>query len=151
MLLETATVVATSLATVIATKASEKTGEIIVEAVLDKTKKFLQSLRTVSLETVKAIEQASEQPLDYGEAVLEIEAAAKSNSELAEAMQELSAAVKAQPPSNIEEILQEILESLKSQSARTEIKSKMADNIHAEKGTVVAQNIENFSQTNNYG
>lgn len=141
---------AVSLGTVIATKAYDKAGDLVIDTVFDKAKKFLQTLRQKSPETVTAIEQVDEQPLDYEQAVLEIEAAARSNSEVAEAMQELSAAAKAQPISGLDEILQKIMESIESKSSRIENYEKVAEEIRAEKGAMVAQKIEIGSQTNNY-
>lgn len=141
---------AVSLGTVIATKAYDKAGDLVIDTVFDKAKKFLQTLRQKSPETVTAIEQVDEQPLDYGRAVLEIEAAARSNSEVAEAMQKLSAAAKAQPISGLDEILQKIMESIESKSSRIENYEKIAEEIRAEKGAMVAQKIEIGSQTNNY-
>lgn len=141
---------AISFGTVVATKLNDKAGDAIVNTVPDKAKKFLQFLKKQSPEIVTAIEQANEQPLNYGQAVLEIEAAANSNPEIAEAMQELSAAAKAQPPSGLEQILQEIKESMKSQSSNIESSGKIAKKITAEKGAMVAQKIEIGSQTNNY-
>ena len=141
---------AVSLGTVIATKAYDKAGDLVIDTVFDKAKKFLQTLRQKSPETVTAIEQVDEQPLDYGRAVLEIEAAARSNSEVAEAMQELSAAAKAQPPSDLENILQNIMESIESQSSNIENYGKMAEKIKAEKGATVAHKVEIANQTINY-
>lgn len=141
---------AISLGSVIATKAYDKAGDAVVNTVFDKAKKFLQSLRKQSPEIVAAIEQADEQPLEYGQAVLEIEAAARSNSEVAEAMQELSAAAKAQPPSSLDEILQKIMESIESKSSKIENYEKIAKEIKAEKGAMVAQKIEIGSQNNHY-
>lgn len=139
-----------SFGTVIATKAYDKAGDAVLNTVFDKAKKFLQSLKKQSPEIVTAIEQANEQPLDYGQAVLEIEAAARSNSEVAEAMQELSAAAKAQPPSGLDQILQEIKESMESQSSNIENYGKIAEEIKAEKGGIVANKVEIGSQTNNF-
>ena len=141
---------AVSLGTVIATKAYDKAGDLVIDTVFDKAKKFLQTLRQKSPETVTAIEQVDEQPLDYGRVVLEIEAAARSNSEVAEAMQELSAAAKAQPISGLDKILPKIIKSIESKSSRIENYEKVAEEIRAEKGAMVAQKIEIASQTNNY-
>lgn len=150
MILEFLTTAAISLGTVISTKAYDKAGDLVVDTLSDKAQKFWQVLRQKSPETATAIEQVDEQPLDYGQAVLEIEAAAKSNFEVAEAMQELSVAAKAQPPSNLDEILQKIMESIESQSSNIENYGKMAEEIKAEKGAIVAQKVEIANQTNNY-
>ncbi|MEH2260505.1 MAG: hypothetical protein V7K60_30885 [Nostoc sp.] len=102
MILETAAI---AVGTIIATKALEKTTEKVTETLLDKTGKFLVTLKKQSPHTVVAIEKAPEQPLDYGKAVLEVESAAKANPEVAQAMQELAAAAKAEPNPKLAEIL----------------------------------------------
>ncbi|OYD91201.1 hypothetical protein CDG76_28570 [Nostoc sp. 'Peltigera membranacea cyanobiont' 210A] len=102
MILETAAI---AIGSVIATKALEKTTEKVTETLLDKTGKFLITLKKQSPHTVAAIEKAPEQPLDYGKAVLEVQSAAKANPEVAQAMQELAAAAKAEPNSKLAEIL----------------------------------------------
>ncbi|MEA5624164.1 hypothetical protein [Nostoc sp. UHCC 0251] len=102
MILETAAI---AIGSVIATKALEKTTEKVTETLLDKTGKFLVTLKKQSPHTVAAIEKAPEQPLDYGKAVLEVESAAKANPEVAQAMQELAAAAKAEPNPKLAEIL----------------------------------------------
>ncbi|MEH1939656.1 MAG: hypothetical protein V7L01_05455 [Nostoc sp.] len=102
MILETAAI---AIGTIIATKALEKTTEKVTETLLDKTGKFLVTLKKHSPHTVTAIEKAPEQPLDYGKAVLEVESAAKANPEVNQAMQELAAAAKAEPNPKLAEIL----------------------------------------------
>ena len=49
--------------------------------------------------------RSPEQPLDYGQAVLEVEAAAKKDPEVNQAIQELTAAAKAEPNPKLAEIL----------------------------------------------
>ncbi|MFN6525311.1 hypothetical protein [Nostoc sp. ChiSLP03a] len=102
MILETAAI---AVGTIIATKALEKTTEKVTESLVNKTGKFLVTLKKQSPHTVAAIEKAPEQPLDYGKAVLEVESAAKANPEVAQAMQELAAAAKAEPNPKLAEIL----------------------------------------------
>ncbi|MEH2317091.1 hypothetical protein [Nostoc sp.] len=102
MILETAAI---AIGSVIATKALEKTTEKVTETLLDKTGKFLVTLKKQSPHTVAAIEKAPEQPLDYGKAVLEVELAAKANPEVAQAVQELAEAAKAEPNPKFAEIL----------------------------------------------
>ena len=103
--MEPLTTAAVAIGSVVATKALEKTGEKVGEAIFEKTSKFLSSLKKQSPDTVTAIEKAPEQPLDYGQAVLEVEAAAKANPQVERAMQELAAAAKAEPNSKLVEIL----------------------------------------------
>lgn len=83
---------AIAIAAAIATKTIEMTSENFGEKVVN----FLTNLRKKSPQTATAIEQAPEQPLDYGEAVLEVEAVAKANPEVKEAMEELAIAAKAE-------------------------------------------------------
>jgi hypothetical protein len=64
--LVTATV---AMGSVFATKVVEKTGEKVADVIWDKGQAFIRSLQPVAPDTVKKLEQALEQPLDYGEAV----------------------------------------------------------------------------------
>ncbi|MFM6223962.1 MAG: hypothetical protein ACKPDM_27055, partial [Dolichospermum sp.] len=96
---------AVAIATVLATKALEKIGENIGDSLSNKTKQFLEALKKQKPDTVTAIEKAPEQPLDYGQAVLEVEAAAKADPNVNQAIQELTAAAKAEPNPKLAEIL----------------------------------------------
>ncbi|MEH2163251.1 MAG: hypothetical protein V7K38_20025 [Nostoc sp.] len=102
MILETAAI---AIGTIIATKALEKTTEKVTEVLLDKTGQFLVILKKHSPDTVAAIEKASDQPLDYGKAVLEVQSAAQANPEVAQAVEELAAAAKTEPNPKFAEIL----------------------------------------------
>ncbi len=116
--MEPLTTAAIAIGTIIATKALEKTTEKVTETLLDKTGKFLVTLKKQSPHTVAAIEKAPEQALDYGKAVLEVESAAKANSEVAQAMEDLALLAKNNPPSNLAQILREIKASVeKSQQS----------------------------------
>ncbi len=103
--MEPLTTGAVAIGTVLATKALEKIGENIGDSLSNKTKQFIAALKKQSPETVTAIEKAPEQPLDYGQAVLEVEAAAKKDPEVNQAIQELTAAAKAEPNPKLAEIL----------------------------------------------
>ena len=118
--MEPLTTAAVAIGSVVATKALEKTGEKVGEALFEKTSKFLSSLKKQSPATVTAIEKAPEQPLDYGKAVLEVEAVAKENSEVAQMMEALVTTIQAERLPNLEPILQEIAETLKSHPATSE-------------------------------
>ncbi|EGJ30136.1 MULTISPECIES: hypothetical protein [Moorena] len=107
-----------AISTVLATKALEKTGENVGQVVWDQTNQFVESLRNQSPDTVMAIEQAPEQPLDYAEVVLELEAAAKQNPEVAQSMERLVTTVDAETLPNLEEILEKITKALESQQAK---------------------------------
>lgn len=148
--MEPLTTAALALGTVVGTKVVEKTGENVGQVLWDKAAKLLESLKQESPDTVTAIERAPEQPLDYGQAVLEIESAAKNNSEIARYMEELAAAAKANPHPKFAEVIEKIEEALKSQPSKVENYAKVAEEIKAEKGAMVAQKIEIHQQTNNY-
>ena len=94
-----------AVATVLATKALEKVGENIGDTLSHKTQQFLEVLKQRLPGTFAAIEQAPEQPLNYGQAVLEIETAAKTDPNISQAIQELVAAAKAAQNPKIADIL----------------------------------------------
>ena len=94
-----------AVATVLATKALEKVGENIGDTLSHKTQQFLEVLKQRLPGTFAAIEQAPEQPLNYGQAVLEIETAAKADPNISQAIQELVAAAKAAQNPKIADIL----------------------------------------------
>ena len=135
-----ATTATLAVGTILGTKAVEKTGLKIGELLWDKSAKFLESLKQVSPDTVTAIEKAPDEPLDYGQAILEVEKAATANPNVAEAMQELVAAAEANPHPKINEVLQEIEKTLNSQhpSIHNENKSKLQ-----EKG-LINQGVQSF-------
>ena len=116
--MEPLTTAAIAIGSIIATKALEKTTENVTGTLLDKTGKFLVTLKKHSPHTVAAMERAPEQPLDYGKALLEVESAAKANPEVAQAMQDLALLTENNPPSNLAQILREIKASVeKSQQS----------------------------------
>ncbi|WP_293076190.1 hypothetical protein [Moorena sp. SIO3H5] len=123
-----------AISTVLATKALEKTGENVGQVVWDNTSQFVESLRNQSPDTVMAIEQAPEQPLDYAEVVLELETAAKQNPEVAQSMERLVTTVDAEALPNLEEIRQEIIKALESHQATSE--------------TYNNENVKNFAKRN---
>ena len=103
--MEPLTTGAIAVATVLATKALEKIGENIGDTLSHKTQQFLEVLKQRLPGTFAAIEQAPEQPLNYGQAVLEIETAAKADPNISQAIQELVAAAKAAQNPKIADIL----------------------------------------------
>lgn len=127
--MEPLTTAAIAIGSVVATKALEKTGEKVGEVLWDKTGQFLVKLRKYSPQTVVALEKAPEQPLDYGKAVIDVESAAQADAEVAQAAQELAAAAKAETPSNLNEILIEIAETLKSQSPTNQTRIESIEKI----------------------
>jgi DNA segregation ATPase FtsK/SpoIIIE-like protein len=127
--MEPFTTAAIAIGSVVATKALEKTGEKVGETLWQQTGNFLNSLRNESPDTVTAIEKAPEQPLDYGQAVLETEAAAKANPEVAQRMQELVATAETEPLPNLEAILNQIANALKSQPSEQKIYIKTIEKL----------------------
>ncbi|WP_293072693.1 hypothetical protein [Moorena sp. SIO3H5] len=125
-----------AISTVLATKALEKTGENVGQVVWDQTNQFVESLRNQSPDTVMAIEQAPEQPLDYAEMVLEVEAAAKQNPKVAQSIEGLVTTVDAEALPNLEEILEKITKALESHQATSETYN--IENI--------IENVENFAK-----
>jgi hypothetical protein len=103
--MEPLTTVAIAVATLLATKALEKIGENIGDTLTHKTQQFSELLKQRLPGTFAAIEQAPEQPLNYGQAVLEIETAAKTDPNISQAIQELVAAAKAAQNPKIADIL----------------------------------------------
>jgi ABC-type transporter Mla subunit MlaD len=106
--MEPLTTVAIAVATLLATKALEKIGENIGDTLTHKTQQFSELLKQRLPGTFAAIEQAPEQPLNYGEAVLEIETAAKTDPNISQVIQELTQLAETNPPKNLAEILKEI-------------------------------------------
>jgi hypothetical protein len=103
--MEPLTTGAIAVATVLATKALEKIGENIGDTLSHKTQQFLELLKQRLPGTFAAIEKAPEQPLNYGQAVLEIETAATTDPNISQAIQELVAAAKAAQNPKIADIL----------------------------------------------
>jgi ABC-type transporter Mla subunit MlaD len=106
--MEPLTTGAIAVATLLATKALEKIGENIGDTLSHKTQQFLELLKQRLPGTFAAIEQAPEQPLNYGQAVLEIETAAKTDPNISQVIQELTQLAETNPPKNLAEILKEI-------------------------------------------
>ena len=113
----------------VANETTKTLGKKISDTLLQKTGDFLNALRKESPDTVTAIEKAPEQPLDYGKAVLETEAAAKANPEVAQRMQELVATVETEPLPNLEAILNQIANALKSQPSEQKIYIKTIEKL----------------------
>ncbi|MEM1171023.1 MAG: hypothetical protein AAGJ08_18570 [Cyanobacteria bacterium P01_H01_bin.35] len=135
-----------ALAAVLGTKALEKTGENIGQVVWDKSSKLMKYLKQESPSAIAAIEQASEQPLDYGQAVLEMQEAA-ANPDVAQTIQELAAAVEENPHPKLTEVVEEIREALKSQqsSIHNENKSKLQEKGFINQGVQHIQGGQNLA------
>ncbi|WP_287267678.1 hypothetical protein [Moorena sp. SIO3A2] len=100
------------------TKAWEKTGEKFGEKLFDQGETLLQCLRGKSPETVTAIEQVKEEPLNFGQAVLEVKAVAEREPEIAEVVQAIEATVKEN--SQLASTMQKVIEAIKSQESNTQ-------------------------------
>jgi MinD-like ATPase involved in chromosome partitioning or flagellar assembly len=146
----TTAAIGTAIATTLAIKALERTGERIGEKVFDETGKLLLRLNSTSPDTVTAIELADRQPLDYRKAVLEVQETAKQNPEVAQAVRDVETAVKEEPNSELAQAIQDIKSKLESQPPTVYNFAKLAEEIKAEKGAMVAQSIAIENQTNNY-
>jgi phosphoenolpyruvate-protein kinase (PTS system EI component) len=123
------TLAATAIAATIMTKFWEKTGEKLGEKVFSESEKFLRALKTKAPETGIAIEKASEQPLDYGQAVLEVQALAVRDSEIAEAIQSLVLVAEEEPNVRLRNIAQEIINALRNQQPTVQNAGKLAEKI----------------------
>lgn len=137
------TLAATAIAATIMTKFWEKTGEKLGEKVFTESEKFLSALKRKSPETVTAIENAPEQPLDYGQAVIEIQSLAERDFEIAEAMQALAWAANEEQNPKLSSIAQEIICALKNQPPTIQNSSKLAEKIGlvVQDGNVSIQNL----------
>ena len=137
--------VGTAIATVLGTKALEKIGENLGDALTQGVENFRSLLKHESPDTVSAIELAPEQPLDYGQAMLEVQSAADRNDEFKQILIQLLAAAQADPNPRLAEYIQ--LEMKKLQSQQPSIQNLNWSKLQ-EKGIINQGNIEN--QTNNF-
>jgi hypothetical protein len=137
------TVAATAVAATVMTKAFEKTGEKLGEKVFDQSEKFLTSLRRKSPETASAIQKMPQEPLDFGQAVLEVDALAKTDTELAAAIQGLAATAEQDPNPRLAEMVQIIISTLRSQQPTVQNMGKLAEKIGlvVQGGSVSIQNL----------
>jgi hypothetical protein len=141
----TLTAAGPAIATVLGTKALEKIGENLGDAVIQPVKKFWSLLKHESPDTASAIELVPEQPLDYGQAILEVQSVADRNDEFKQILIQLLAAAQADPNPRLVEYIQ--LEMKKLQSQQPSIQNLNWSKLQ-EKGVINQGNIEN--QTNNF-
>ncbi|HAX80926.1 MAG TPA: hypothetical protein DCY88_35085 [Cyanobacteria bacterium UBA11372] len=137
--------IAMAIATVLATKALEKMGENLGDAVTERVDKFRSLLKHESPDTASAIELAPEQPLDYGQAMLEVQSAGDRNDEFKQILIQLLAAAQADPNPRLAEDIQAEMKKLQSQ--QPSIQNLNLSKLQ-EKGVINQGNIEN--QTNNF-
>ncbi|NEQ70317.1 MAG: hypothetical protein F6K21_33465, partial [Symploca sp. SIO2D2] len=93
---------------------------------LAQVENLLQRLKGKAPETVIALEQAEDVPLDFGQAVLEVGEAAKAEPEIAEAVQQIGATVT--EDSQLAEAIRKVIEEMKSQPT-VQNSGKLADKI----------------------
>ena len=135
-----------TIATTLSTKALEKTGENIGDALWKLIDKLRQNNKSPLL--TSAVEGNEPQRLDYGEAVLELQAAAQ-DPEIAQAVVDVQAAVNNDQSETAKEI-QKLAAEIKSQPSVVNNFAKLADEIKAQKGAMVAQKIDIGTQNNTY-
>ena len=139
----TLTAAGTAIATILGTKALEKIGENLGDAVIQPVQKFWSLLKHESPDTASAIELVPEQPLDYGQAILEVQSVADRNDEFKQILIQLLAAATTNP--KLAEYIQ--LEMKKLQSQQPSIQNLNWSKLQ-EKGVINQGNIDN--QTNNF-
>jgi len=127
--MEPLTLAATAIAATIITKVWEKTGEKLGEKLFDASEKFLASLGKKSPATLTAIEKARTQPLDYGQAVLEVEAIIQQDNDVATAAKSLVAVAEAEQNPQLIALAKEVAANIKSQETPEQKVSKLADTI----------------------
>ncbi|MCG6137265.1 MAG: hypothetical protein MET45_21955 [Nostoc sp. LLA-1] len=147
----TLTAVATAIATIVLTKALEKTGEKLGEAALAESNKLIAQLRQKNKLPFLAntSQENTQQPLDYGQAVLELKQAADWDTEIAQSVREVEATVNKDQSQSAEEI-QKLATEIQAQPSIVNNFAKLAESIQAEKGAMVAQQITITEQHNTY-
>ncbi|MCP2732059.1 hypothetical protein [Limnofasciculus baicalensis] len=145
----TLTALTTAIATIISTKALEKGGERLGEAVFEKSGKLVEKLRQKNKLHILTAEGDSQPPSDYGEAVLQLKGAAEANPDIAEAVIDVEAVVNNQPL-EASKVIRELAAQIQSQPSVVNNFAKLAEEIKAEKGAMVAQSLVIHQQTNNY-
>lgn len=126
----TLTAVGTAIVTVLATKALEKTGENLGDAVTKGVGKFWSLLKHESPDTASAIELVPEQPLDYGQAMVEVQSAADRNEEFKQILIQLLAAAQADPNPRLAQYRQAVADTLQSQKPTVQNLAKLAEKIN---------------------
>ncbi|MBD2597172.1 hypothetical protein H6G74_23005 [Nostoc spongiaeforme FACHB-130] len=140
------TAVATAITNILWTKAQEKIGENIGDVLWTAPGKLLELLRQKN--KAPSLTSNESQCLDYGQAVLELTQAAQ-DPEIAQAVLEVEAAVNNDQSETAKEIKNKANE-IKSQPSVVNNFAKLAEEIKAEKGAMVAQQINIEQQNNTY-
>ncbi|BCL35911.1 hypothetical protein [Nostoc sp. MS1] len=141
------TAVATAIANVLWTKAQEKIGENIGDVLWTAPSKLIELLR--QKDKAPSLTSNEPQPLDYGQAVLELKAAVDKDPEIAQAVVDVETAVNSTHSEAAKEIKNKA-DEIKSQPSVVNNFAKLAEEIKAEKGAMVAQQIKIEQQNNTY-
>ncbi len=130
------TAVATAIATIFFTKTIEKTGENIGdnlgEFLSSKTQTLIGKLIHKSSKVQGLLEADEKQPLQIGEAILEVRQIAEQDSEIAEAILEVENAAKDEPNSKFQEEINQVQQEaaqLVGQQPTIQNMTKLADKI----------------------
>jgi hypothetical protein len=146
----TLTAVATAIVTIVLTKALEKTGEKLGEAGIKASNELIAQLRNKDkLSSLANIpEENPQQPLNYGEAVLELKAVADQDPEIAQSVREVEAAANADPQARK---LQEKALELQEKARELE-KEKIVYNMNFQGSTFTGKNLfgNTFTGTVNF-
>ncbi len=129
----TLTTAATAIATIFFTKVIEKPGENLGQLLWDKTQNLVLRLKGKSDKIAGLLEVNQQQPLDYGEAVLELKALADRNPELAQAIKEVEAEANKESNPEFKQKLQEVKEEADKLEGKEPIiqnLAKLADKIN---------------------
>ena len=143
------TAVATAIATIFFTKAIEKTGENLGENLgeflSNKTKILIGKLSGKSAKVKGLLEAKEQQPLQIGEAILEVKQIADREPEIAEAILEVETAAKDEPNSKFQEEINQVKEEaaqLVGQQPTIQNMTKLAEKIGVvNQGFIGTQNI----------
>ena len=142
------TAVATTITTIFFTKAIEKTGENLGEFLSDKTKILIGKLSSKSSKVKGLLEAEEQQPLQIGEAILEVKQIAEEDSEIAEAILEVETAAKDEPNPKFQDEINQV----KQEAAKLEVQqpafqnmTKLADKIGQVVMPGATGNIKNMS------
>jgi LPS O-antigen subunit length determinant protein (WzzB/FepE family) len=138
----TLTTVVTAIATIFLTKVIEKPGENLGQLLWDKTQNLMVKLKGTSSQKVAGLLEGSpEQPLNIGEAVLEIKALAEANPELAEAIQEVEAEANKESNAEFQQKLQQKLQEIQEETNQLNNQQLVIQNL-----TKLAEKINNLNQ-----
>lgn len=129
-------------------KIGDKLYENFADVIWTRVNKLITKLREKKLvpRLIEAVDATEPQPLDYGQAVLELTEAAKKDPEIAQAVLDVEAAVNNDQSETAKKI-QKLAEEIKNQSlvVKNYNFSKLAEEIKIEKGGILAQNIDTIN------